>query len=92
MSTGRNVVAASPNLCLAAFRLWLVAGAAIVLASNAFTVTTPAGPLAAWLVGMPLACLFVLEPCRTCLAFVRLASPAHARVRSQARRLRRGAA
>jgi hypothetical protein len=91
MTTPRTAIE-PPSLCLAAFRLWLVAGAVIVLASNSFSVTTPAGPLAAWLVAMPLACLFMLEPCRACLALVRLASPAYARVRPQARRLRRSPA
>ena len=92
MSTGPNDTVAPQSLCLAAFRLWLVAGAAILLVSNSFSVTTPAGPLAVWLVAMPLACLFMLEPCRACLALLRLAAPAYARVRPQARRLRRSAA
>ena len=91
MSTARTANA-SPSLCLAAFRVWLVAGATILMASNSFGATTPAGPLAAWLVAMPLACLFMLEPCRACLALLRLAAPAYARVRPQARRLRRSAA
>ena len=89
MSPGRTVVAPAPNLCLVAFRLWLVAGAAILFVSNSFSVTTPAGPLAAWLVAMPLACLLVLGPCRTCVSLLRLAAPSYARVRPQARRLRR---
>ena len=87
MPTGRNVDAPAPSFCLAAFRLWLVAGAATCLVSNAFSVTTPVGPLAAWLVAMPLACLFVLEPCRACFTFVKLVSPAYGSVRPQARRL-----
>ena len=82
----------TPNLCLAAFRVWLVAGAAILLVSNSFSVTTPVGPLAIWLVAMPLACLFLLEPCRACLALLSFVAPVYARVRPQARRLRRAAA
>ena len=50
MPADRTAAAPAPSLCLAAFRLWLVAGAAILLVSNSFSVTTPAGPLAAWLV------------------------------------------
>ena len=85
-----NSTAANPSFCLATFRTWLVVGIALLAIPGAFGATTPAGPLAAWLVGMPLACLVLIEPCRACTALLRLA-PIRMRMRPQARRIRRSA-
>ncbi|HVF34993.1 MAG TPA: hypothetical protein VND91_06685 [Candidatus Saccharimonadia bacterium] len=78
-------------LCIVAFRAWLAAGVLALAIPGAFGATTPAGSLAAWLVGMPLACLVLIEPCRACVAVLRVAS-LRTRLRPQARRLRRSAA
>ncbi|HET9484523.1 MAG TPA: hypothetical protein VFO79_11250 [Xanthomonadales bacterium] len=80
-----------PSFCLAAFRLWLAGGLLALVIPGAFGASTPVGPLAAWLVAMPLACLVALEPCRACVAVLRVAT-VRMRVRPQARRLRRSAA
>jgi hypothetical protein len=75
----------TPSFCLAVFRTWLALGVVALVIPGAFGASTPAGPLAAWLVAMPLACLFALEPCRACLVLLRW-SFVRSRTRPQARR------
>ena len=77
--------------CRAVFAAWLVLGALLLAAFGAWDVVTPAGPLAAWMVAMPLACLVVLQPCRACGPVARLAA-VRGRIPAPARRLRRTAA
>jgi len=86
-----TTTAPPPSFCLAVFRIWLAVGAVALAIPGVFGAATPVGPLVAWLVAMPLACLFALEPCRACLALLRW-STVRARTRPQARRLRRSAA
>jgi len=74
------------SLCSTAFRVWLVAGLALLAMPGAFDVGTPAGPLWGWLVAMPLACLAVLEPCRACAWLVRVSAAPAVPARVQARR------
>ena len=62
------------SICRAVFAAWLTLGALLLATFRAWDAMTPAGPLAAWLVAIPLACLVVLEPCRACAAVVRIAS------------------